>query len=209
MGAEGCRPNGRSHLMAFPPTSGGLIVDGMNEEKEAEIGMATAELGQAIESARSMVDEQFQIAERLDRKARYQAATSGTFFAVAQAIAINAISGANLSTGWIATLAAFALPSAFLTIGSLVAASHAWKTQIEKDLPVADLRDLIDRMQRGDEFAMRELAHHYVNLAEERRAGNKDRVKRVGKASSAVLLSVSLTGLELVLIFVSLAVTHA
>ena len=181
----------------------------MSEGTEAEIGVVAAELGQAIESGRSMVDEQFQIAERLDRKARYQAATSGTFFAVVQAIAVNAISGADLSPGWIATLAAFALPSAFLTVGSLVAASSAWKTQIEKDLPVADLRDLIDRIQRGDEFALRELAHHYVNLAEERRTGNKERVKRVGKAADAALLSVALTGLELVLIFVSLAVTHA
>ncbi|HEU5062435.1 MAG TPA: hypothetical protein VFT79_04680 [Solirubrobacterales bacterium] len=180
----------------------------MSEDMEARISFASGELGQTIDSARAMVDEQFQIAERLDRKARYQAATSGAFFAVVQAIAINAISNAGLSAGWIATLAALALPAAFLTIGSLVAASSAWKTQMERDLPLADLRDLIDRIQRGDEFALRELAHHYVNLAEERREGNKQRVAKVGKAAAAALMAISLTGLELVLIFVSLAVAH-
>jgi hypothetical protein len=181
----------------------------MNEETKPGVDLAATEMGQVIESARSMVNEQFQIAERLDRKVRYQVATSGAFFAVVQAIALNAITGADLSTSWITTLAAFALPSAFLTIGALAAASRAWKTQIEHDLPVADLRDLIDRIQRGDDLALRELAHHYVNVAEERREGNKQRVKRVRKAADAALMSVGLTGVELVLIFISLAVTHA
>src|SRR4051812_96289 len=97
--------------------------------------MAERDLAQVIESARSMVAEQFQIAERLDRKARYQAGTAGAFFAVVQAVALNAITGSNLSDGWIATLATLGLPSAFLTLAAFLSASDAWRTQGEKDLP--------------------------------------------------------------------------
>jgi hypothetical protein len=152
-----------------------------------------------------MVSEQFQIAERLDRKARYQVASAGAFFAVVQAIAVNAITRAGLPHDWTAALAVVALPPALLTIGAFVTAANAWRTQTEDDLPVADLREMTDRIQRGDNLALRELAHHYLNLVERRRVGNETRVERVKKTSAAAILSIGLSGLELVLIFVALS----
>jgi hypothetical protein len=95
--------------------------------------------------------------------------------------------------------------AAFPTIGAVIAAATAWRTQLEKDLPVADLRELTDRLQRGDELALRELAHHYLNLVEDRRDRNTQRIGRVGQVTAASILSVALTGLELVLIFIAMA----
>ena len=155
------------------PGNARRIFGGVTEEIHAEqVAGSSKDLGQVIESARSMVGEQFQIAERLDRKARYQAATAGAFFAVVQAVAINAITGADISTEWIGTLAAFAIPGGLMTIASVLAAADAWRTQLEKDLPIPDLRAMVDGISLGDENALRELAHHYLNLAEKRRAGN-------------------------------------
>ena len=177
----------------------------MAEDIHAEqVAQMDKDLGQVIEAARSMVGEQFQIAERLDRKARYQAATAGAFFAVVQAVAINAITGAGLSKGWIATLSSAAMPAGLMTVAAVLAAADAWRTQLEKDLPIPDLRAMVDSISLGDENAHRELAHHYLNLAESRRGGNAERLKRVRKAAAAALLSIGLTGLELILVFIAL-----
>jgi hypothetical protein len=175
---------------------------------DTDADVTATELVQAIETARSMVGEQFQIAERLDRKARYQAATSGAFFAVVQAVALNAITGASLSKGWIGTLAAFAIASACFAIAAVAAASRAWVTQDEKDIPLADLRDIIDRMERGEDRTLWELAHHYANVAADRREKNGERLKRVKKAGDAAILSIALTALQLILVFVALSVTY-
>jgi len=180
----------------------------MSEGTETGADMTATELAQAIETARSMVNEQFQIAERLDRKARYQAATAGGFFAVVQAVALNAITGASLSKGWIGTLAAFAIASACFAIASVAAASRAWVTQGEKDIPLADLRNIIDRMERREGQNLWELAHHYANVAADRREKNRERLKRVKKAGDTAILSVALTALQLILIFVALSVTN-
>jgi hypothetical protein len=165
---------------------------------------ADKDLSQVIESARSMVGEQFQISERLDRKARYQAATAGAFFAVVQAVAINAITSAGLSSGWIVTLASVAVPAGLMTVASVLAAADAWRTQLEKDLPIPDLRAMVDSISLGDENAGRELAHHYLNLAEKRRGGNAERIGRVKKAAAAAIISIAVTGLELIMVFIAL-----
>lgn len=178
----------------------------MAEDVRSEIEGATdGQLGQIIESARAMVAEQFQIAERYDRKARYQAASAGAFFAVVQAIVINAITRTDLSSSWKVTLATFAVPAALLTVGAFIAAADAWRTQKEKDLPIPDLRELVESISRGDEHALRTLAGHCLNLAEARKAANKQRLSRVKKVAATALLSIILTGIELVLIFVALA----
>jgi hypothetical protein len=178
----------------------------MAEDIRSEIQGATdGGLGQVTESARAMVSEQFQIAERLDRKARYQAGSAGAFFAVVQAVAINAITRTDLSNGWKVTLATFAVPSALLTIGAFIAAAGAWRTQGEKDLPIPDLRALVDSISLGDENGPRELAHHYLNLAEQRRIGNAKRLTTLRKVAAAAIISIVLTGIELVLVFVALA----
>jgi hypothetical protein len=162
------------------------------------------DLGQLVETSRAMVAEQFQIAERLDRKARYQVATAGAFFAVVQALAVNAIGNAGLSDGWVATLGALALPPAFLTLAALIATSHAWRTQDEKDLPLVELRAIVDRVQRDDDLAMRELAHHYLNLVEARRGQNAAREAEVRRAAAATQLALVFIGLELLMVFIAL-----
>lgn len=178
------------------------MAEGARTEQASE---ADKDLSQLIESVRSMVAEQFQIAERLDRKARYQVGTSGAFFAVVQAAAINAITSADLSTGWIVALAAFGLSAGFMTIASLISASDAWRTQTEKDLPIPDLRQMVDNIVLGRDEPRRELAHHYINLAERRKAGNVERIKRVKRAAGAATVSIGLTGLELIMVFIALA----
>lgn len=118
------------------PWNARRIFRGMAEDIHAEqVVRRDNDPGQVIESARSMVGEQFQIAERLDRKARYQAATAGAFFAVVQAVAINAITSAGLSKGWIATLASAAVPAGLMTVAALLAAADAWRTQLGKICP--------------------------------------------------------------------------
>lgn len=196
----------RAALRRRRSRSGVPYLSGMAEDVRSEIATAMdGRLGQIIDSARAMVAEQFQIAERYDRKARYQAASAGAFFAVVQAIAINAITRTDLSSTWKGTLATLAVPSALLTVGAFIMAAESWKTQKERDLPIPDLRELVESISRGDEHALRTLAGHYLNLAELRKAANKQRLSRIKKVAAAALLSIILTGIELVLIFVALA----
>jgi hypothetical protein len=160
---------------------------------------------QVIESARSMVEEQFRISERLDRKVRYQAGTAGAFFAVVQAVVVNAAVRAQGLDDWTTTLAIFAVPATLITIGAFVAATGAWRTQTEKDLPIQDLRAMVEGVSHGDENTSRNLAFHYLNLAEQRRIGNAERLNRVRRVADITLLSIVLTGAELALVFVGLA----
>lgn len=190
--------------MRFRPGAGAVWLVDMAERIRDGLEGTTGDFAQVIESARAMVGEQFQISERLDRKARYQAGTAGAFFAVVQAVAINAITNAGLSETWIVTLAALAVPAGLMTIASVLAAADAWRTQVERDLPIPDLRAMVDGIAVGDENAPRELAHHYLNLAESRRAGNVGRVRRVKKAAAAAIISIVLTGLELIMVFIAL-----
>jgi hypothetical protein len=187
------------------PRNGRRIVGPMAKDVDARVAEADKDLGQVIESVRSMVGEQFQIAERLDRKARYQVGSAAAFFAVVQAAAINAITGAELSKSWIVTLAAVAVAAGLMTVASVLAAADAWRTQTEKDLPIPDLRAMVDSISLGDANASRELAHHYINLAEKRKAGNAERIKRVKRAAGAAIVSIGLTGLELIMVFIALA----
>jgi hypothetical protein len=162
-------------------------------------------LGRVIDSARSMVGEQFQIAERLDRKVRYQVATAGAFFAVVQAVAVNAITAGEALDGWTVTLAAFAVPSALLTVGAFAIATVAWRTQAERDLPIGELREMVDADPNTARDPSLDLAFHYLNLAEERRRGNARRLEWVRRVADVTTLSIVLTGVELILLLIGLA----
>lgn len=178
----------------------------MDDEIHTSTGAVDGDLGEIIESARAVVAEQFQIAERLDRKARYQVGSAGAFFAVVQAVAVNAITSNGLSGEWPTTLAIIAVPAALITVGAFLAAAEAWRTQPEGDLPLEKVRSMIGPGTPEQHRKDREwLANLYLTLAQTRRDGNALRLQNVKRTTAAALISVALTGLELVLIFVALA----
>jgi hypothetical protein len=92
-----------------------------------------------LEEARAALDAEWQLANRLDEKARGQATLAGAWFAVTQAIAAAAVAG-HVHKGWVYALTAGLALQAVCLVRLLAATASVWKLRNERGCGVASLR---------------------------------------------------------------------
>ena len=126
------------------------------------------DVSEAVAAARAAVDQEFQISERLDAKARGLVVVAGQWFAIAQAVSAIAYSTKDAHDWMLYWVAGTAVAGgAFLAL-TFVFCWNVWKLRNE---PAVSPRGLM-QMKEADPAL---LVDHYASILEDRRVTNSKR----------------------------------
>ncbi len=166
-------------------------------------GQAPDEISAVLESARSAVDQEFHLSQRLDTKMQYQFAVTAGWFGVAQTFAAVVLNRADVPPFWIGLV---------LVLGGLSIASVAWairetfavwKLRPDKGIDPEKLKVWADRVHARDPVVPGEIAKEYAVLLDERRSRNEQRASAIKTSYKWCGYSVAITTAELIVALVS------
>ncbi len=155
-----------------------------------------------LDSARSAIGQEFQIAERLDAKSRNQVAVGGAWYALVQATASIAIKD-HIDAGGhpflFSILIALATMSA-ATLGVSIFYSYGvWKLREEREITHTSLEEMAADARNPDVDLLDKLVEHYGFVLWTRRANNKDRGESFKRSIPWWIVAVFLGLAELVI----------
>jgi len=155
------------------------------------------EINYVLDAARDSISQEFQIAERLDAKARGQMTLAGAWFAIVQAVAGIALRDNSLAPGWSAAVVASAGLAA-LSLGWAFYRHYAvWRLRNETGFN-ADAIHTFGRWAADEETNLGgTLVEYYEQILGERQDRNGERVEEFDKAVPAWFLALGFTFLEL------------
>jgi hypothetical protein len=150
------------------------------------------QLGLLLDSARAMMDEEFQRAERIENKSRNQFTVIGAYFAVVMATTAGVL---NVLVANHQKLQAWVPPSVggtalASTIAIFVAGGYsfrAWRTRKQDALDASTIRDYVPWAERGNVAVVKQLIEAFTGILDDRRAQNASRVKDLKCAGKACL----------------------
>lgn len=139
---------------------------------------ANGDIKLVLDAARAAVQQEFQIAERLDSKARNQLTVAGTWYALVTGLAGIALKmwiDTSSGSGLVAFIIVFAGAGAVCLIVALVYSYRVWRLRVEPDIHPDGIAEMLaDVHDPGVDVAER-LVEHYRALLAMRRASNKIR----------------------------------
>lgn len=182
----------------FSPPGRGTTVTTVPREAEVDHSLDDARLNLVVETARAAVAQEFQIAERLDAKARNQVAVGGTQYALVQAVASIAIKeylDSSGSTSLFAAALTLGIASGVCLVISILLCYGVWRLRDEQEIN-ADGLTAMAASARDPKVDMYELTiRHYGSILWHRRANNRDRAKQLARSVplwiSSLLLGVT------------------
>jgi hypothetical protein len=138
-----------------------------------------------VDAAREAVSHEFEIAERLDAKARNQMTMAGTWYAIVSTVAAVALraqveSGAN---DWLfAVVVALAVFGGACLIFTMFLSYRVWRLQKETLITHEGLSEMLADAHRPDVDVAEKLVEHYRALLAPSRANNKIRSETFKRA---------------------------
>ena len=163
---------------------------------EMEQGGQPQEIGLVLDLARGALDQEFQVAERLDAKSRGQMTLAGAWFAVVQAVAGTALGIRGFDEGWALAILVLAGGSGLALAIAVGMSYQVWKLRPERDFePEAVVRFADLAYEPGTLSAT--LPDYYKRLLEERRRQNAIRVRAFRRSMWAWGFTFALPLLEL------------
>jgi hypothetical protein len=157
----------------------------------------TEQVKHVLDAARGALAQEFQIAERLDAKARGQMTLAGAWYAVVQAVAGIALRDAGLSTGWKAAILGTAGLSGLALVVAVVQSYQVWKLRNETDLNPEAIRDFGEWVRDDETDVGGTLVGYYASILEKRQATNKQRSEAFDESVKAWFGALGLTLVEL------------
>lgn len=151
-----------------------------------------------IEIARTAIDQEFAIAERLDAKSRSLMTLAGSWFAVAQAVAGATLGAKGVAHGWLYAVAILAGLGALVLAATLWRGSRIWALRQEVDIVPETLFAMRERARVAEGDFSDDLLRHYAAILQSRRMTNLDRVAHTRKAERLWAVAVLFPLLELV-----------
>jgi hypothetical protein len=165
----------------------------------AEHRQEGAGLSEVVNVARAAVEQEFQISERLDTKARGQVTLAGQWFAVAQAVSAVAYAAPGVG-GWLLyAVGGAALVGAGLLICTFLESSKVWRVREEDALHPKGILQLKSRATHEDADAMEVAVEHYASLLQGRRRTNKLRTEALEAAERVWLAAMAVPLAQLIL----------
>jgi hypothetical protein len=167
---------------------------------------------EVIDAALHLIDEEMQIAERLERKAREQWQLVAFMAPVAIGTALTAVSAKGVGKGWIISIAVIGVLALALVLAALKSASEMSNVQAEKsfnpDLLDAYVADLHDRRAESSAFdqVRASLATSLVQVARSRAKSNDTRRERLAGVIFRSRLAVYLAALDFVVAAIAVVV---
>jgi hypothetical protein len=155
-----------------------------------------------VDAARVAVAQEFQIAERLDAKARNQVTVAAAWYGIAQAAAgIVLRSSVHFSGSMRWAIVALAITGAGGFLWLLIASFAVWQVRDEKDVTPRGLAQMAAAAQDPRSDLPGDLVTHYRSILQKRRANNVRRVRWFKLAEVGWLVAVIAALAEVVLVF--------
>jgi hypothetical protein len=168
------------------------------EAVPAQIPRQPQDLGHVIELAQAAVDQQFQIAERLDNKARGQLAVVGTWFALVQTVAGLTAAIGKAGNGWLFAIVSLAVVGGVLIALTMFYSSKALGLKQEEEIDPDALLTLKNWAFEPNRNIDVELLLHLKALLDTRMNQNQLRAKAIDATQQFWLAAVVVTFLELI-----------
>jgi hypothetical protein len=138
-------------------------------------------LAEVVHTARAAVEQEFQISERLDSKARGLVTLAGQWFAVAQAVSAVAYATKTPHDWMLYAVAGLAATGAIALGFTFLFAWRVWRVRDEGAVSPGGLDQMKARALQ-DPNTMSLLVDHYASLLRDRRKTNKTRAEALTKA---------------------------
>jgi hypothetical protein len=144
------------------------------QEHDVESG---DELMLVIDAARSAIAQEYDIAERLDAKARNQVTIAGAWYAAAlTGIGFALKAGPHISRWWYVPILSFAAAAGFCLAVTLIKSYQVWKLRSAWDIAPEGIEDMAAAAQSKDAKGFRkDLVTHYREILRTRRSANERR----------------------------------
>jgi hypothetical protein len=167
------------------------------------------DFGIVLDEARSLISQEFQIAERLDAKARNQMTVAAAWYGVVQATAAVVLRGPDaltLGDGWYTAILGLGGLAGIAFLSTLGLSFLVWRTRDEEDVSPTGLGQMgaVARDPSAD-FAA-DLLEHYRDILTGRRANNEVRDVWFRRSQLAWVICVGLTSVELFITLTALFV---
>jgi hypothetical protein len=173
-------------------------VSTLERSRESDTPEVPQDLKHVLDVGDKAVGQLFQIAERLDAKAKNQVTVAATWFAVVQAVAGVAYA-AKPDRPWLYALLGATAVGGVALLATFFFSYLAWRPRDEKQLTHSGFRSLADgALERNPKLAER-LILYYQNLIYTRSKNNENRVRWLGYAEVAWWVSVISTFGELII----------
>jgi hypothetical protein len=134
------------------------------------------------EAAKAAVDQEFELTNRLDSKARNHMAIAAGWFGAVQAVTASSLAATGLDRNWVwAGGLLIVLGGAALCLAMWMS-YQVWRLRIEKAVAPSELTTMLDLAERPDVDIQRRLAEYYIALLEHRRTSNAKRREALKKS---------------------------
>jgi hypothetical protein len=143
---------------------------------------AADDLNAIIGEARSAIDQEFAISERLDSKARGQVTLAGQWFAVVQAVSAVAYSASHPRHWLLYCVAGTALAGGLVLAVLFGFSAAVWRTRKEPALSPRALAEMKAIAADPDRNLLPALVDHYASILRDRRVTNRTRVDALTKS---------------------------
>jgi hypothetical protein len=133
-----------------------------------------------VDAARTAIAQEFQIAERLDAKARNQVTVGGVWFALVQAVASVAIKNeidAGRTTWLFALLVVVALVAGACLVMTIVLSYDVWRLRDEVEITNESLEEMSEVARNPQDDLLDKMVAHYGFVLWTRRSNNKNRAQ--------------------------------
>jgi hypothetical protein len=153
-------------------------------------------LSEVLHTARAAVEQEFQISERLDSKARALITLAGQWFAVAQAVSAVAFTTTKPHDWMLWTVGGTALAGG-IVLGLLF--FFCWRVWRIRDEEAVSPRGLLQMHSAAvrDRNAVKLLVEHYAAMLRDRRATNKSRADALAVAQGWWFVAMALPFVQL------------
>jgi hypothetical protein len=148
-----------------------------------------------VQTARCVAEEEFNRAERLDRKALNLATVIGAFFSLSQIVVVNVIS--EVADSKYDDLRRFAIAAVALSAISVACSLLVFLPRRERSFPVEKLSALLEGAKRDNPVVVANIVKTYRLNAEDRRAANRWRARFYLLATLVGAFAVIATAAEL------------
>jgi len=157
-----------------------------------------------VATARALADDEFNRAERFDRKALNLATVVGAFYSLSQIVVFGALGTEDfVPSSWhgrLLVVGLIATAGAALSVG---ASLMVFRARGEASGPLERLQPWRAALRRGDERVIDQIILTYKTIAETRRASNKARTTWYKRAAFFAYLAVVATAAELAMILIA------
>lgn len=166
------------------------------------------QLGLLLNTAQSLIEEEFRRSERLDAKSRNQFTAVGGLFAlvmVATVGVLNALLDQDKVNGWVyPVLGTCALASIIALFAALIWSLGAWRLRESDALDPDTIEEYVPHAEHGNLAVAKNLIQAQAQILRNRRAQNAARAEALERATRACLLSAAASLAELAAVFAAL-----